>query len=201
MNQSLMDRNLMDQHLAADRPSRILHRNLRTGQPIATGGHGIWLNTADGLDIIDACGGAAVSCLGHGHERIARAIHAQTDRLAYAHSGLFTNEPAEALADALVGHEPGGLAYAFFTSGGSEAIEAAIKLARQHFLELGQPRRSRFIARRQSYHGNTLGALALSGNAARRAPYLPLLADAFSHVSPACASRAARVAGRRAPGL
>lgn len=179
----------MDQSLPTGRASRILHRNLRTGQPMATGGRGSWLQTVDGHEIIDACGGAAVSCLGHGHERIAAAIHAQTDRLAYAHSGLFTNEPAEALADALVGHEPGGLAYAFFTSGGSEAIEAAVKLARQHFLELGQPRRTRFIARRQSYHGNTLGALALSGNAARRAPYLPLLSDAFSHVSPAFAYR------------
>ena len=179
----------MDQGVHHTRPSRILHRSLRAPQPMATGGRGIWLHTADGQDIIDACGGAAVSCLGHGHPAIAAAIHAQTDRLAYAHSGLFTNEPAEALADALVGHEPGGLAYAFFTSGGSEAIEAALKLTRQHFIERGQPRRSRFIARRQSYHGNTLGALALSGNAARRAPYLPLLSDAFSHVSPAFAYR------------
>src|SRR5262249_26568968 len=96
-------------------------------------------------------------------------------------------DPAEALAEELVGHEPGGLAYAYVVSGGSEAIEASLKLARQYFVEKGEPQRTRFIARRQSYHGNTLGALAAGGNVHRRAPYAPILSEAFSHVSPAFA--------------
>lgn len=103
---------------------------------------------------------------------------------------VIRSEPAEALADELVGHEPGGLTYAYFVSGGSEAVEAveaAVKLARQFFLEIGQPTRTRFIARRQSYHGHTLDALAAGGNTWRREPYAPLLAPSFSHVSPAYA--------------
>ena len=175
---------------AADRPSRVLHRNLRGAPPpVAVGGQGAWLHTADGQAILDASGGAAVSCLGHGHPKVVEAIQRQAAALAYAHTGFFTSEPAEALAEALVGHEPGGLARAYFVSGGSEAMEAALKMARQTFLETGQPARSHFIARRQSYHGNTLGALAAGGNAWRRAPYAPLLSAAFSHVSPAFAYR------------
>jgi len=115
------------------------------------------------------------------------AIARQAAKLAYAHTAFFSSEPAEALADHLVGHEPGGLAYVYFVSGGSEAIEASIKLARQYFVERGEPQRGNFIARRQSYHGNTLGALAAGGNAWRRAPYAPLLSPAFSHVTPAFA--------------
>ena len=117
------------------------------------------------------------------------AIAAQLDRVAYVHTALFSNQPAEDLADFLLEGQPGGLSHAFFVSSGSEATEAAIKLARQYFLEIGQPRRSRFIARRQGYHGNTLGALAAGGNAMRRAPYGPLLSDAFSLVSPCFAYR------------
>ncbi|KAA2213579.1 aspartate aminotransferase family protein [Teichococcus oryzae] len=173
----------------APRRSRVLHRSSRATPPVAVGGHGVWLVEQGGREILDASGGAAVSCLGHQHPRIVAAIHRQADRLCYAHTGFFSNEPAEALAEELVGHEPGGLTQAYFVSGGSEAVEAALKLARQYFLEIGQPQRGRFIARRQSYHGNTLGALAAGGNAARRAPYAPLLSDAFSHVSPAFAYR------------
>lgn len=176
------------------RRTRVLHRNLREAPPIATGGHGIWLRGADRRDVLDASGGAAVSCLGHQHPRVVEAIQRQAATLAYAHTAFFSSEPAEALADELVGHEPGGLAYAYFVSGGSEAIEAALKMARQYFVEIGQPQRGRFIARRQSYHGNTLGALAAGGNAWRRAPYAPLLSDAFSHVSPAFAYREQRAA-------
>ena len=167
--------------------SRVLHRSLRETPPKAIGGEGIWLIAQDGRRILDGSGGAAVSCLGHQHPRVLAAMAKQASQLAYAHTGFFSSEPAEALADLLVGHEPGGLAYAYFVSGGSEAIEAGIKLARQYFLERGQPQRQRFIARRQSYHGNTLGALAAGGNAWRREPYAPLLSDAFSHVSPAFA--------------
>jgi adenosylmethionine-8-amino-7-oxononanoate aminotransferase len=139
---------------------------------------------ADGREIIDASGGAAVACLGHGNRRVAEAIGAQAGNLAYAHTGLFTTQPAEALAQHLLRDEPGGLSHAFFVSSGSEAMEAALKLARQFFIEKGEPQRTRFIARRQSYHGNTLGALTASGNVARRAPYVPLFSQVFTHVSP-----------------
>jgi adenosylmethionine-8-amino-7-oxononanoate aminotransferase len=171
----------------AGQKSRVLHRSLRETPPRAVGGEGVWLIAEDGKRILDASGGAAVSCLGHQHPRVLEAMSRQASKLAYAHTGFFSSEPAEALAEHLVGEEPGGLAYAYFVSGGSEAVEAGIKLARQYFLERGEPRRQRFIARRQSYHGNTLGALSAGGNAWRREPYAPLLSDAFSHVTPAFA--------------
>ncbi|MET4387174.1 adenosylmethionine-8-amino-7-oxononanoate aminotransferase [Bradyrhizobium sp. F1.4.3] len=171
----------------AARTSRVLHRSLRETPPKAIGGEGVYLFAEDGRRIIDASGGAAVSCLGHQHPRVIAAMAKQASALAYAHTAFFSSEPAEALAETLVGHEPGGLAYAYFVSGGSEAIEASIKLARQYFIERGEPQRQHFIARRQSYHGNTLGALAAGGNAWRRAPYAPLLSAAFSHVTPAFA--------------
>ena len=167
--------------------SRVLHRSLRETPPRAIGGEGVWLIGEDGRRILDASGGAAVSCLGHQHPRVIEAISRQASKLAYAHTSFFSSEPAEALADKLVGHEPGGLGYAYLVSGGSEAIEAGIKLARQYFIEIGQPQRRHFVARRQSYHGNTLGALAAGGNAWRREPYAPLLSTAFSHVTPAFA--------------
>ena len=169
------------------RLSRVLHRSLRETPPKAIGGEGIWLIAEDGRRVLDASGGAAVSCLGHQHPRIIDAMAKQASKLVYSHTSFFSSEPAEALADHLVGDEPGGLAYAYFVSGGSEAIEASIKLARQYFVERGELQRQRFIARRQSYHGNTLGALAASGNAWRREPYSPLLSSAFSHVTPAFA--------------
>ena len=169
------------------RPTRLLHRSLRETPPKAIGGEGVWLIAEDGRRILDASGGAAVSCLGHQHPRVLDALSRQASKIAYAHTAFFSSEPAEALADHLVGHEPGGLAYAYLVSGGSEAVEASIKLARQYFVERGEPQRQHFIARRQSYHGNTLGALAAGGNAWRRAPYAPLLSTAFSHVTPAFA--------------
>src|ERR1700754_735631 len=167
--------------------SRVLHRSLRETPPRAVGGEGVWLFAEDGRKVLDASGGAAVSCLGHQHPRVLAAMAKQSEKLVYAHTAFFSSEPAEELAEQLVGHEPGGLAYVYFVSGGSEAIEAAIKIARQYFLEAGQPQRQRFIARRQSYHGNTLGALSAGGNAWRREPYAPLLSPAFSHVTPAFA--------------
>jgi adenosylmethionine-8-amino-7-oxononanoate aminotransferase len=171
----------------AARTSRVLHRSLRETPPKAIGGEGVYLFAEGGRRVIDASGGAAVSCLGHQHPRVIAAMTKQASTLAYAHTAFFSSEPAEVLAETLVGHEPGGLAYAYFVSGGSEAIEASIKLARQYFIEGGEPQRQHFIARRQSYHGNTLGALAAGGNAWRRAPYAPLLSGAFSHVTPAFA--------------
>ena len=178
--------------LARDGASRVLHRSLHETPPVAVGGHGVWLVTKEGRKVLDASGGAAVSCLGHQHPRVIAALRRQAAQLAYAHTGFFSSEPAEALAQELVGDEPGGLAYAYFVSGGSEAVEAALKLARQYFVEIGQAQRTRFIARRQSYHGNTLGALAAGGNAWRRAPYVPMLSAAFSHVTPAFAYHEAR---------
>jgi adenosylmethionine-8-amino-7-oxononanoate aminotransferase len=156
--------------------------------PTAVGGQGVYLFDSEGRRYLDASGGAAVSCLGHGHPRIVEAITGQAAQLAYAHSSFFTTEPAERLAEFLVARAPAGLAHVYFVSGGSEAVEAAIKLARQYFVETGEPGRSVFIARRQSYHGNTLGALALGGNVWRRKPFLPLLAPTV-HVSPCYAYR------------
>jgi adenosylmethionine-8-amino-7-oxononanoate aminotransferase len=163
--------------------THVLHRHLHHRPPVAVSGQGVWLTDAQGRRYLDASGGAAVSCLGHGHPEVLAAMHGQIDRLAYAHTSFFTTEVAEALADQLVRTAPAGTSHAYFVSGGSEAMEAALKMARQYFVEIGQPQRHRFIARRQSYHGNTLGALAIGGNAWRRAPFAPLLIPA-THVSP-----------------
>jgi adenosylmethionine-8-amino-7-oxononanoate aminotransferase len=164
--------------------SHILHRNLRAPPAVAVSGRGLRVLDAQGREVIDASGGAAVACIGHGDERVVEAITRQARSLAYAHTVFFTAQSAEDLADELLGDTPGGLTHAYFVSSGSEAVEAALKLSRQYFLEIGQPQRRRFIARRQSYHGNTLGALGVGGNMARREPYAPILADCFSHVSP-----------------
>src|SRR5262249_25760535 len=170
---------------APARRSCLLHRNLREDPPVAVGGHGVWLVDAQGREVLDGSGGAAVSCLGHQHPRVLAALASQAQTLAYAHTSFFTTEIAEALAEELVRHEPGGPSFAYLVCGGSEATETALKLARQYFLEIGQRQRTHIIARRQSYHGNTLGALAAGGHDGRRQPFAPLLSDAFSHVSPA----------------
>ena len=151
--------------------------------PTAVRGEGCYIYDAEGRAYLDGSGGAAVSCLGHSDEGVRGAIHRQLDALAFAHTGFFTSEPAEALADLLIAHAPEGIERVYLLSGGSEAVEAAIKLARQYFLETGEPARHRVIARRQSYHGNTLGALAAGGNAWRREKYAPLLVET-SHVAP-----------------
>ena len=169
--------------------SHLVHRNLKVAPPVAVSGQGIWLRESTGHAVIDGSGGAAVACLGHGHPHVLAAMQAQLGQLTYAHTALFSCESAERLADKLVGHQPGGLTHAYFVSSGSEGMEAALKMARQYFVEKGEPQRTRYIARRQSYHGNTLGALAAGGNAMRRAPYAPILSDAFSHVSPCYAYR------------
>ncbi len=168
--------------------TRILHRQIHAKLPIARGGQGVYLIDADGRSCIDASGGAAVSCLGHGHPDVTAALHAQADQLAYAHTSFFTNEPAEALADRLIADAPEGISHAYFVSGGSEAIEAALKMARQYFVEIGQPERRNIIARRQSYHGNTLGALATGGNEMRRTQFRPLLIETH-HIDPCYAYR------------
>src|SRR5690606_30438626 len=163
--------------------TRVLHRSLRHTPAPAVSGKGAWLYDSDGKAYLDGSGGAAVSCLGHGHPDVLAAMHAQIDRLAYAQSSFFTTEVAETLAHRLVEDAPAGTSHAYFVSGGSEAIEAALKMARQYFVEIGQPQRTHIIARRQSYHGNTLGALAVGGNEWRRQQFAPLLID-VAHVSP-----------------
>jgi adenosylmethionine-8-amino-7-oxononanoate aminotransferase len=168
--------------------TRVLHRSGAI-PPVAVRGEGIYLHTEDGRAIIDASGGAAVACLGHGNRRVAEAVARQVGTMAYAHTGTFSNQPAEDLADIILRDEPGGLSRAWFCSSGSEGNEAAIKLARQYFLEIGQPQRTRTIARLQSYHGTTLGALAAGGNMMRRAKYEPILSQVHSLVSPCFAYR------------
>lgn len=168
--------------------SHVWHRSTLTTPPTILRGEGAYLIDTTGRHYLDACGGAAVSCLGHNHPRVVAAVKAQLDRLDYAHTSFFTNEPMEALADQLIAQAPTGLTKAYFVSSGSEAIEAALKLARQYFLEIGQPQRRHIIARRQSYHGNTLGALAVGGNAWRRQPFQPLLMESH-HIAPCYAYR------------
>ena len=168
--------------------TKVFHRYPKQAMPVATAGEGVYLIDQSGKRYLDACGGAAVSCLGHGHRRVIDAIKRQADQLAYAHSSFFTTVPAEALAQRLVDAAPPGLEHVYFLSGGSEAVETALKMARQYFVEIGQPQRARFIARRQSYHGNTLGALAIGGNEWRRDMFRPILTTA-THVSPCYAYR------------
>ncbi|ETX28425.1 aspartate aminotransferase family protein [Roseivivax isoporae] len=163
--------------------SHIFPRHAKSAPPVATGGAGCYLHDAAGKAYLDASGGAAVSCLGHGDRTVIDAVKAQLDSLAFAHTGFFTSEPAERLADLLIAHAPGDLDRVYLVSGGSEATEAAIKLARQYFVETGQPQRGRLVARRQSYHGNTIGALSAGGNAWRRQQFGPLLLD-VRHIDP-----------------
>jgi len=156
--------------------------------PTAVRGDGCYLYDQTGKAYLDGSGGAAVACLGHSDPDVRAAIHAQLDQVAFAHTGFFTSEPAEALADLLIANAPQGIDRVYLLSGGSEAVEAAIKLARQYCLEIGQPQRHRIIARRQSYHGNTLGALAAGGNPWRREKYAPLLIETH-HIAPCYAYR------------
>lgn len=161
-------------HVFARGPARL---------PTAVRGEGCYLYDADGRAYLDGSGGAAVSCLGHSDAKVRAALHAQLDRLAFAHTGFFTSEPAEDLARRLCRAAPKGIEKVYLLSGGSEAVEAAIKLARQYALEVGEPQRRHLLARRQSYHGNTLGALAAGGNAWRREKYAPLLIETH-HIAP-----------------
>jgi len=163
--------------------SRVLHRS-NIAPAKAVSGQGIWLTLEDGHKVMDASGGAAVAVLGHGNARVAAAVARQVRDVAYVHSGFFTTDAAEGLADILLKDNPGGLTHAYFCSSGSEGNEAALKIARQYFVEIGQPQRTKFISRRQGYHGNTLGALGAGGNMARRALYAPILSEAVSLVSP-----------------
>ncbi|TAN51188.1 MAG: aspartate aminotransferase family protein [Betaproteobacteria bacterium] len=168
--------------------SHVFHRDPRHAYPVAVRGEGAYLYDRDGKRYLDASGGAAVSCLGHSDAAVVKAIQDQLAKLPFAHTSFFSNEPMEALADALAAHAPASLDKVYLVSGGSEAIEAALKLARQYFVDKGEPQRRHLIARRQSYHGNTLGALAVGGNLWRRRQFEPLLID-VAHVSPCYAYR------------
>ena len=169
----------------------VFPRSTRSRLPTAVAGQGIELIAADGRRYIDASGGAAVSCLGHGHPAVAAAIAHQAQSMAYAHTSFFTNDPAEQLADELIAAAPVGLSRVYFVDNGSAAVETALKMARQYYLETGAPERRHVISRRQSYHGNSLGALAVSGNAGRRAPYEPFLFET-SRIEPCFYYRYAR---------
>ena len=163
--------------------SHVFPRSMKALPPRAMRGEGCYLFDDTGKAYLDGSGGAAVSCLGHGDPDVIAAVQKQAAELSFAHTGFFTSEPAEELADLLVSQAPGDLDRVYLVSGGSEATESAVKLARQYFVEIGQPERRHLIARRQSYHGNTLGALAAGGNEWRRAQFAPLLID-VSHIAP-----------------
>jgi adenosylmethionine-8-amino-7-oxononanoate aminotransferase len=163
--------------------SHIFARHTKLNPPRVARGEGVYLYDQSGKAYLDGSGGAAVSCLGHGDQAVTQAIKDQLDQVAFAHTSFFTSDPAEALADRLIELAPEGIDRVYLVSGGSEAMEAALKLARQYFVEIGQPQRRHVIARQQSYHGNTLGALATGGNEWRRAPFAPLLVQS-SHISP-----------------
>ncbi len=162
--------------------SHVFPRHTKANLPTAKGGDGCYLIDAEGKRYLD-CGDAAVSCLGHSDQAVIKAVQDQVAKVAFAHSGFMTSEPAEALADLLIANAPGDLDRVYFVSGGSEATESAIKLARQYYLEIGQTERRHVIARKQSYHGNTLGALSAGGNEWRRAQFAPLLVE-MSHIAP-----------------
>jgi adenosylmethionine-8-amino-7-oxononanoate aminotransferase len=161
----------------------VFHRNPQANLPVIDRGEGIYVFDTDGREYLDACGGAAVSCLGHSDARVKQAIADQLDRIPFAHTAFFTSEAAETLADRLAAAAPGNLDRVYFVSGGSEATETVLKLARQYFVETGEPGRRNVITRRQSYHGNTLGALAAGGNQWRRAQFEPLLFETH-HIAP-----------------
>lgn len=158
--------------------SHILHRHGKFVLPKIAAGDGPYLIDTDGKKYLDACGGAAVSCLGHSNQVVKNAIHAQIDAIPYAHTSFFTSEIAEQLADKLVKDAPDNIDRVYFVTGGSEANEAALKLARQYFVEIDQPQRKYFIAREQSYHGNTIMTLAIGGNEWRKQTFRPILPKA-----------------------
>ena len=173
--------------------SKILHRNLHTVLPVVRFAEKNYFLDSKGTKYLDACGGAAVSCLGHSNARVIAAIREQLETAPYAHTGFFTNEPAEELAASLIDRAPAGFGdgRVMFLGSGSEAMEAALKLVRQYHMERGQDRRAKFISREGSYHGNTLGALAMGGHFQRRQPFLPMLMD-VSRIPPCYAYRLAK---------
>ena len=163
--------------------SNIFPRHTNYDLPNAIRGEGCYIIDENDKWYLDASGGAAVSCLGHSDKTVQKAIIEQTEKLSFAHTSFFTSEPAELLANLLAKHSPEGLDKVYFVSSGSEAVESSLKLARQYFVEIGNPEKHKVISRRQSYHGNTLGALAAGGNVSRRIFFEKLLFET-SLISP-----------------
>lgn len=155
--------------------THVFYRNPFAHYPEVARGDGAWLVDRKGKRYLDACGGAVVSSLGHRVPEVVEAIKAQLDTVEFAHTSQFTNAAQEELAGLLSDLAPGGLNHAYFVSGGSEAVESAIKMARAYWVQMGRPEKWMVIGREQSYHGNTLGALAAGGNRWRRALYEPML--------------------------
>ena len=168
--------------------SKVFYRNPAQDYPVAVRGEGVYLYDSTGKQYLDGSGGAAVSCLGHGHPEVISAIQSQVAQIAYAHTAFLTNEPQERLAARLCARFPGQDVQVYFLSGGSEANETAIKLARQYWLARGKRDKHIVISRNQSYHGNTIGALSVSGNPGRREIFAPLLKD-WPRVDPCYAYR------------
>ncbi len=158
-------------------------RSFRKHFPDAVRGEGVYLWDADGHRYLDFSGSAAVNFIGHGVREISAAMAAQADQLEFVHTSQFTTPAAEAFAEELLDfagpHFRNGCVY--FCSGGSEAVETALKLARQYQVETGHSERFEVLSRNQSYHGSTLGALAVSGNRRRREMYLPMVRE-FAHI-------------------
>lgn len=167
----------------------IMQRDISADLPIAVKGDGIYLIDSNGKKYLDGCSGAAVSCLGHSDKSVINAIKDQLDKLAYVHTSFMTSEPAEELAEMLIKKAPSNFEKVYFLSGGSEAVETALKLARQYHLENKEPNKKNIIARYQSYHGNTLTTLGVGGNVKRKEPFLPYLSDCMHHIDPAYAYR------------
>lgn len=168
--------------------SKVFYRNPHQEYPRGLRGEGVYLYDTDGKQYLDGSGGAAVSCVGHLHPYVIAAIKRQIEELAYAHTAFFTNEPQERLAAHLAARFGSDNARVYFLSGGSEANEAAIKLARMYWLSQGRDKKHIVVSRDQSYHGNTLGALSLSGNPGRRDIYAPMLHD-WPRIDPCYAYR------------
>ncbi len=164
--------------------THVFHRSLRADYPTIASGEGCYLIDEDGRRFLDGSGGAAVAALGHGNREVIEKVKQQLDRIAFSHTATFTSEPAEELAEFLNSRAPGDISRAYLVSGGSEANEAAMKLAYQYHGARGESGRKYYIGRENSYHGNTLGALALGGNLARRKPYEDILPANVSHIAP-----------------
>ena len=162
----------------------VFYRSLRKYYPTADRGEGIYIYDTEGKQYIDGSGGAAVVGIGHGVEEITEAMIRQAEKISFSHGSQFTSQAAIDLASKLVQLSPKGLTRVYFLSGGSEAVETAVKMARQYQVERGKPEKYKVISRWTSYHGNTLGALALSGHTGRRRYYLPLLQHT-PHIAPA----------------
>ncbi|EWZ36606.1 putative aminotransferase [Fusarium oxysporum] len=175
-----------DLQLSSASEPHLLHRSLLTRPETVTSASGIWITLSSGRKILDGCAGAAVAIIGHGNTEVRDAMVEQMSSVSYVHTMAYTTDSAENLANYILEGEPFDLTRAYFVGSGSEAMDSAMKLARQYHVENGQPQRTKFVSRRQAYHGNTIGAMSVGSFVARRAPYEgAILLDNVSYVSPA----------------